>query len=80
MAHEFGCEINLSPARWTMARRIDGARADALRGQRQTVLVENRHGETLVLFASDLALQWAREDHPTVVFHELGHLAEAATV
>ncbi|HSK98274.1 MAG TPA: peptide chain release factor 3, partial [Euzebyales bacterium] len=78
MAHEFGCEIRLSPARWTMARRIDGAHADALRGQRQTVVVENSHGETLVLFASDLALQWAQEDHPTVVFEELGHLAEAA--
>jgi peptide chain release factor 3 len=78
MAHEFGCEITLSPARWIMARRIDGAHADALRGQRQTVLVQDRHGETLVLFASDLALQWAQEDHPTVVFSELGHLAGAA--
>ncbi|HSK92181.1 MAG TPA: peptide chain release factor 3 [Euzebyales bacterium] len=76
MAHEFGCEITLAPAPWTLARRIDGVHADALRGQRQTTLVENRHGETLVLFASDLALQWAIEDHPDIDFAHLGHLAE----
>jgi peptide chain release factor 3 len=80
MAHEFGCEVALSPARWTMARRIDSASADALRGQRQSVVVENRHGDTLVLFTSDLALQWAQEDHPGVVFEELGHLAEPVAV
>ena len=76
MAHEFGCEITLAPAPWTLARRIDGVYADVLRGQRQTTLVENRHGETLVLFASDLALQWAIEDHPDIDFAHLGHLAE----
>jgi peptide chain release factor 3 len=80
MAHEFGCEIALSPARWTMARRIDATHADALRGQRQSVVVENRHGDTLVLFTSDLALRWAQDDHPDVVFEELGHLAEPAPV
>ena len=74
MANEFGCEIALTPARWTLARRIDGAHADALRGQRQVQVVENRHGDTLALFVSDLALQWAQEDHPGVTFHELGHL------
>jgi peptide chain release factor 3 len=80
MAHEFGCEIALSPARWTMARRIDGAHADALRGQRQTLVVENRSGDTLVLFASDLAMQWAQEDHPEIAFEELGHLAAPTRV
>jgi peptide chain release factor 3 len=74
MANEFGCPIALTPARWAFARRIAGQHADALRGQRQTVMVENRHGETLVLFASDLALRWAVEDHPDVAFEELGHL------
>jgi peptide subunit release factor RF-3 len=78
MTQEFGCPISLSPARWSFARRIAGAHAGALRGQRQTVLVENRHGDTLVLFASAFALEWAQQDHPTVAFEELGHLADTA--
>jgi peptide chain release factor 3 len=78
MAHEFGCPISLSPARWSFARRIAGEHADALRGQRQTILVEDRHGDALVLFASDFALEWAQQDHPAVIFEELGHLADAA--
>jgi peptide chain release factor 3 len=72
MADEFGCEIVLQPARWQLARVIDPAHADNLQGQRQTVLVEDRHGQTLVLFASEHALQWACEDHPDVVFSEPG--------
>jgi peptide chain release factor 3 len=72
MANEFGCDITLSPAPWQLAREIDPGDAIRLRGQRQTLLVEDRHGRTLVLFASDYALQWAREDHPDVTFAELG--------
>ena len=72
MATEFGCEITLTPAPWQLARQIDPADAAALRGQRGTVLVETARGETLVLFASEYALQWAREDHPDVAFAELG--------
>lgn len=72
MKHEFGCEIALLQAPWQTARQIDGAQATALRGQRQTQLVEDRHGNTLVLFASDYALQWAMEDHPNVEFRQLG--------
>jgi peptide chain release factor 3 len=75
MEHEFGCRVALTPAPWRFARRIDGAHADALRGQRQTTVVENRHGDTLVLFQSEYALQWAQEDHPDVTFVELGHAA-----
>ncbi|HVM13401.1 MAG TPA: peptide chain release factor 3 [Egibacteraceae bacterium] len=72
MANEFGCEISLSPAPWQLARETDPEHADALRRQRQCLLVEDRYGRTLVLFASDYALQWAREDHPDVAFRELG--------
>jgi peptide chain release factor 3 len=77
MANEFGCEITLSPAPWQLAREIDPAHVGAVRGQRGTLLVEDSKGRTLVLFASDYALQWAREDHPGVEFAELG-LARSA--
>ncbi|MEX2620349.1 MAG: peptide chain release factor 3 [Egibacteraceae bacterium] len=72
MAHEFGCDITLSPAPWQLAREVDAAHADALRPQRQCLVVEDRHGRTLVLFASDHALRWAQEDHPDVDFRQLG--------
>ena len=72
MANEFGCEVTMSPAPWELAREIDAEHADRLRGQQRTVLVTDRQGRTLVLFASEFALQWARDDHPDVEFRELG--------
>ncbi len=72
MTHEFGCDIRLEPAPWQLARRIERAAADRVRGQRGTLLVEDSRGQVLVLFASDYALQWATEDLPDVVFQPLG--------
>ncbi|MDQ3973222.1 MAG: peptide chain release factor 3 [Actinomycetota bacterium] len=72
MVNEFGCDIVLSPAPWKLAREVDRAHADTLRCQRQTLLVEDRHRRTLMLFASDYALKWARDEHPEVEFRELG--------
>ncbi|HVM18390.1 MAG TPA: peptide chain release factor 3 [Egibacteraceae bacterium] len=72
MATEFGCEITLSPAPWQFARRVSAADVPKVEGQRGTVLCQDSQGRWLVLFASDYALQWAVEDHPDVVFGELG--------
>ncbi len=74
MEHEFGCAITLSPAPWALARRIDPADAERLRGARRIQLVTNRHGEVLVLFESEHVLRWVMEDHPDVELHELGHV------
>jgi peptide chain release factor 3 len=72
MANEFGCDVTLSPAPWELARQIDFADAGRVRAQRGTALVEDAAGRTLVLFASEHALRWAREDLPDVTFAELG--------
>ena len=72
MASEFGCEVRLEPAPWQFARRIAPTDAARVRGQRGTLLVEDPAGRTLVLFASEHALRWAREDLPDVAFTELG--------
>jgi peptide chain release factor 3 len=72
MAGEFGCEIALSPVPYQLARAVDPADADALRGQRGTVVTFDRLGRCIVLFASEHALTWARQDLPEVRFTELG--------
>ncbi len=78
MASEFGCAIALSPAPWALARRVDPADAPRLRAQRRVQVVENRHGDTLVLFESEHVLRWVREDHPDIALEELGHTAARA--
>jgi peptide chain release factor 3 len=75
MASEFGCAISLSPAPWSLARRIDPADVPELRDARRTQLVTNRHDDVLVLFESEHVLRWVAEDHPDVELHELGHVS-----
>jgi peptide chain release factor 3 len=72
MAQEFGADILLEPAPYQLARRVDPGDADRLRNQRGSTVVETASGSTLVLFASEHALRWAQQDHPDVVFAELG--------
>ena len=72
METEFNCTITMSPAPWQFARMVSADDAQQLRNQRGTVLCQDSRGQWLVLFASDYALQWAVEDHPGVVFNELG--------
>jgi peptide chain release factor 3 len=72
MANEFGAEVRIEPAPYELARRVDREHAGALQGQRGTLMVYNRVGETLVLFSNEHALRWAVEDHPQVEFAELG--------
>jgi peptide chain release factor 3 len=72
MQHEFGCEVALVETGWELARHVDRADANRIRGQRGSLLVEDSAGRTLVLFQSAYALQWAMQDLPDVSFHELG--------
>ncbi|HEX6255487.1 MAG TPA: peptide chain release factor 3 [Euzebyales bacterium] len=80
MANEFGCAVSLAPAPWSLARRVDPADADRLRGARRVQLVTNRHDEVLALFESEHVLRWIREDHPDVELSQLGHDRAVATV
>jgi peptide chain release factor 3 len=72
MANEFGCEIALTPVPYQLARQVDRVHADALRGQRGTVVTYDRLERCVVLLSSEHALQWARQDLPDVEFTELG--------
>jgi peptide chain release factor 3 len=72
MANEFGCEISLSPVGFSLARQVDRVHADKLRGQRGTVVTFDRLERCVVLFSSEHALQWARQDLPDAEFTELG--------
>jgi peptide chain release factor 3 len=72
MAGEFGCQISLTPAPYRLARQVAPEHADALRGQRGTVVTFDRLDRCIVLFASEHALTWAQQDLPGVAFTELG--------
>jgi peptide chain release factor 3 len=76
MRSEFGCRIELRPARWQLARRVSPADAPRLRGRRGTMVVDDHEGNPLVLFESPHTLRWAREDLPDVDFVEIGVVRE----
>jgi peptide chain release factor 3 len=70
--HEFGAEVKMQALPWEVARRVDAADVDALRGQFKTLIVTDSHGNHLALFASVVALDKAIKDHPDITFGELG--------
>jgi peptide chain release factor 3 len=70
--HEFGAPVRMQALPWEVARRIDAADADALRGQFRTVVVTDSRGGHLALFASAVALDKAVADHPDIDFRPLG--------
>jgi len=72
MREEFGAEMALAPAPWQLARLVVEGDTAALRGQRGTLIVQDSKGRILALFNSEHALTWAQQDHPDVVFAELG--------
>ena len=69
---EFSCPVELRPAPWRLARRIDPADAGRLRGRRRTAVVEDAAGQVLVLFESPQEVEWLREDLPGIELAELG--------
>ncbi len=70
--HEFGCPVRLEPLPWEVARAIDAADVDALRGQFRTTVATDSRGNHLALFASSVALDKAVTDHPDIDFRPLG--------
>lgn len=70
--HEFGCPVRMEPLAWEIARRIDAAAVDPLRGQFKTLVVTDSHGRHMALFASPVALEKAERDHPDIDFEPLG--------
>ena len=72
---EFGCKVELTPARWQFARRVAPDEAPKLAGRRGTLVVEDGSGGMLVLFESALSLRWVKEDLPDVELAELGTAA-----
>ena len=77
MANEFGAEIRVEPAPWTVARLIEPGAAELLRGRRGVAVASDRHGRTIALFNNDHGLRWAAEDHPEVTFEPLGLAPDA---
>lgn len=78
MKVEFGAEIRMEPAPWTVARLIEPEARDALRGQRGVGLVVDGKGRHIALFNNEHGLRWAKEDHPGVTFAPLGLAPDAS--
>jgi peptide chain release factor 3 len=72
MSTEFNCDITMTTAPYRFARLITNEDMPKLQNQRGTVLCQDSRDRWLLLFVSDYALQWAVEDHPDIVFAELG--------
>lgn len=70
--HEFGCSVRMQALPWEVARRIEPADVDTLRGQFKTMIVEDSAGNPMALFASTVALDKAVKDHPDIDFQPLG--------
>ena len=80
MAHEFGAEVRVEPASWTVARLIDAGARDALRGRRGVALAVDGRGRHIALFNNEHGLRWASEDHPGITFASLGLSPDSSTV
>jgi peptide chain release factor 3 len=64
LAHEFGAEVDLSPAPYTAARRTDRETSIHLRQVRGTRVLARADGTLLALFESPYYLQRIEQDHP----------------
>ncbi len=71
LREEYGVEVVLSPAPYTVARRTDRATADALAAQRSVRVMERRDGLLLALFESPYWLDRLQRDHPEYRLEEL---------
>ena len=72
MAHEFGAEIILEPAPWTVARLVPDDQAGLLRDRRGVAVARDRRGRTIALFANEMGVRWLAEDHPSLELAPLG--------
>ncbi|HYI18069.1 MAG TPA: peptide chain release factor 3 [Solirubrobacteraceae bacterium] len=61
---EFGADVRLEPAPWTLARRTDEAGAAALSGRQTRAALRRRDGTLLAAFANRTALEFFQREHP----------------
>ena len=61
---EFGADVRLEPAPWTLARRTDEDGAAALSGGRTRAALRRRDGTLLAAFTNRTALEFFQRDHP----------------
>ncbi len=61
---EFGADVRLEPAPWTLARRTDEDGAAALSGGRTRAALRRRDGTLLAAFTNRTALEFFQREHP----------------
>src|SRR5712691_3680498 len=66
MAHEFGCQIELSPTPWKRACLVDREHTPKLRGRWGIDLVEDSRGQPIALFLSERVLEATAEELPEI--------------
>ncbi len=71
LENEFGAPVELSPTRFTVARRTDPDSADALRGMQGVSVLARADGTLLALFESEFWLQRLAGDQPDLVLEPL---------
>ncbi len=64
LRNEFGAPVELSPTRYTAARRTDAATAAQLRETRGVKVMERRDGSLLALFESEYTIRRLEANHP----------------
>jgi peptide chain release factor 3 len=71
LENEFGAPVVLRPTSFTVARKVDEASAEFLKGRRSAEVVERRDGELLALFDSVYSLAAIEREHPELVLERL---------
>jgi peptide chain release factor 3 len=71
LENEFGAPVELSPTRYTVARRTDPASAPALRSMRGVTVLSRSDGALLALFESPYWLQRVESDQPELTLTRL---------
>jgi len=76
MAHEFACQIELTPAPWTRACPVGREHTSKLLGKWGIDVVEDTRGQPIALFQSQRLLDSTAEEFPEIAFsQELRHEA-----
>jgi peptide chain release factor 3 len=71
LVNEFGVHVRFEPLDWHIARRIEPADTDAVRGSRWAELLERRDGTCLAAFRTSYALAQFIEAFPAVALDEM---------
>jgi peptide chain release factor 3 len=71
LENEFGAPVELTPARWTIARRTDADSAAALRSMRGVDVLTRADGTHLAVFESRYWMDRVIADHPELTLERL---------